>query len=54
MSATAHPLGQMVRKLELWQPLEVDPGSAFHRAASALGIARLRAGVTPTTPIVGS
>ena len=34
--------------VQLWQPLEVDPGSAFHRAASALGIARLRAGVTPS------
>ena len=32
MSATAHPLGQMVRKLELWQPLE----DADRRAILAL------------------
>jgi predicted permease len=31
----------------LWMPLAVDPASPFHRAASALALARLRAGVTP-------
>ena len=32
--------------VQLWQPIVLDPAAPFHREASALGMARLRAGAT--------
>ena len=38
-------------EVRLWQPIVVDPGSAYHRESSTLGVARLRSGVTPAAAL---